>query len=462
MAGKDGTIVPPPPRGREALAWMGPAIIWMISAIATGELLFTPRIASLYGYSVLWTLILAIFLKTVLSIEIGRYAVVTGGSLLQGIKNLPGPANWGIWVIVIPQFLVAAATITGMAGSASSAIILVLPGSFTAWAAIVLLVSLALVFFGRYQGVERASIVMALAIIIALVTTAGFVFPGIVPLAAGLVPTLPPDVVFAELLPWLGFVMSGAAGLIWYSYWLTARGYGAAYYTVHRQGGEERVIEEEDLPDITHLSRGEKEEMRGWLRLMAISTTIAAAIVLLLLIALLILGTELLRPEGLLPEGPEVTAVLSVLLGEVWGPPGAWLMILAAFFAFWSTLVANLDGWTRMLGQGSIFIARQMRATGRWVSMRFYRYIYLIGLMGILPLIFVLVRLEPVTALAIAGIIEAIQIPAVAFMTIYLNRRTLPAEFRPSLFVAALTFAVGVFFAAFSVYYIYIEVLGLA
>jgi Mn2+/Fe2+ NRAMP family transporter len=441
---------------------MGPAIIWMISAIATGELLFTPRIASLYGYSVLWTLILAIFLKTVLSIEIGRYAVVTGGSLLQGIKNLPGPANWGIWLIVLPQFLVAVTTITGMAGAAGSAVILALPGSFTLWAVVVLLVSLALVYFGRYQGVERTSIVMAIAIIVALVATAGFVFPGIAPLVAGLVPVLPDDVIYAELLPWLGFVMSGAAGLIWYSYWLTARGYGAAYYTVHRPGGEEKSIEEEAIPDITRLSPNEKESMRGWLRVMAISTAIAAGIVLLLLVALLVLGAELLRPEGLLPQGPEVTAVLSVLLGGVWGTPGAWLMLLAAFFAFWSTLVANLDGWTRMLGQGSIFIARQIRATGRWVSMRFYRTIYLIGLMGVVPFIFILVQLEPVTALAIAGIVEAIQIPVVAFMTLYLNRRTLPVEFRPSLPIVILTIAVGVFFAVFSLYYISIEVLGLA
>lgn len=460
MADEDLTVVPPAPRGREVLAWMGPSIIWMISAIATGELLFTPRIASLYGYSVLWMLILAIFFKTVLSIEIGRYAVVTGGSLLQGIRDLPGPANWGVWAIVLPQVIVAVATITGMAGSASSAIILVLPGGFTAWAAIILLISLALVFFGRYQGVERASIVMALLIIVALVTSAGIVFPGLVPLAAGLAPALPPDVVFSEILPWLGFVMSGAAGLVWYSYWLTARGYGSAYYSVHRRGGEEKVIEEEDLPDIAHLSRGEKDHMRGWLRLMTISTTVAAGIVLLLLVALLILGTELLRPEGLLPQGPEVTAVLSVLLGGIWGAPGVWLMILAAFFAFWSTLIANLDGWTRMLGQGSIFIARQARAARRWVSMRFYRYVYLIGLMGVLPLAFILVRLEPVTALAIAGIIEAIQIPVVAFMTVYLNRRMLPIEFRPSLLVTVLTLSVGVFFAAFAVYYIATEFLS--
>ena len=462
MADEDRTIVPPAPRGREVVKWIGPAIIWMISAIATGELLFTPRIASLYGYTVLWTIILAIFLKALLAREIGRYAVVTGGSLLQGIKNLPGPKNWGVWIIILPQIFVAVTTITGMAGAASSAIILALPGGFVAWAIIFLLISLVLVFFGRYKGVENASIVMAIVIIVALVITAAFVFPGAEPLAAGLVPALPPDVDFAELLPWIGFMMSGAAGLIWYSYWLTARGYGSAYYTVHRRGGEEAVIEEEDLPDIGHLSPTETGRIRDWIRIMTVSTTIASSIVLILLIALLILGAELLQPQGLLPQGPEVTAVLSVLLGDVWGAPGTWLMILAAFFAFWSTIVANLDGWTRMLGQGSIFIARQVKTAGRWISMRFYRYVYLLGLMGVLPLIFIVVWPEPVTFLGMAGIVEAIHIPVVAFATLYLNRQTLPGEFRPSLGVTILTFAVGVFFAAFSVYYIAIEFLGLA
>lgn len=302
---------------------------------------------------------------------------------------------------------------------------------------------------------------MAIAIIAALVVTAGYVFPGVEPLAAGLTPTLPPDVEFSELLPWIGFLMSGAAGLIWYSYWLTARGYGSAYYTVHGQGGEETVIEEEDPPDSAHLSRSETGRLRDWVRIMTVSTVAASGIVLVLLISLLVLGAELLRPQGLLPEGPEVTEVLSMLLGDVWGPPGAWLMILAAFFAFWSTLVTNLDGWTRMLGQGSIFIARWARGAGRWVSMRFYRYVYLLGLMGVLPLILVVVRPEPVAFLAVAGIIEAIHIPVVAFATLYLNRKVLPAELQPSLLVVILTFAAGTFFAAFSVYYIVTETVAL-
>jgi hypothetical protein len=316
------------------------------------------------------------------------------------------------------------------------------------------------------------SIAMALVTIVALVITAGVVFPGFGPLAAGLVPSLPPDAQFTEILPWLGFLMSGAAGLIWYSYWLTARGYGAASSAVDAPvpgsaldmtGDPAPAVEEAEAVDLSLLppEQRQRQRLHGWIRIMTVSTAIASAIVLLLLVALMILGAELLRPRGLLPQGPEVTAVLSVLLGDVWGPPGTWLLIAAAFFSFWSTLVANHDGWTRMLSQGTIFIARQFRAGGRWVSMRFYRFVYLFGLMGAIPIVLFVIRPEPLVFLIMAGIVEAIHIPVVAFATLYLNRRTLPREFRPSKPVMVLVAAAGVFFAAFALYYIYLEAAAL-
>lgn len=465
---KNNKVVSEAPKGIDRLKWIGPAIIWIISAIATGELIFTPRIASLYGYTVLWAMLLAVFLKTLLAREIGRYAVVTGSSLLEGIKNLPGPKNWGVWLIILPQFFVAVATIVGMSGALSSAVILAVTGSFQAWAIIFLVISVALVFFGKYKGVELASIVMSLVITVALVTASILVFPGINVLIDGLLPSLPANVNFSELLPWLGFLMSGAAGLIWYSYWLVARGYGSAYYRLEQskvinksKANKFQVIEDTEPLNISNISNKEKQELKQWVNIMTFSTTVASFLILILLIALMILGAQLLGPAGLVPQGPAVTAVLSELLGEIWGVLGAALMIVAAFFAFWSTIVANLDGWTRMLGQGSIFILRQFGCTGIYLSMRFYRYLYLIGLMGIIPAIFIVIRPEPVTFLIIAGIIEAIHIPVVAFLVLYLNWRTLPVEFKPSKLVIFLTAAVGLFFMIFAAYYIYIELLGL-
>jgi hypothetical protein len=245
-------------------------------------------------------------------------------------------------------------------------------------------------------------------------------------------------------------MMSGAAGMIWYSYWLNARGYGAA----GRQAREGRGPGEAGT-----LDKADQDRLKEWIRLMAASTYIASFLVLALLIALLILGAELLMPRGLIPAGPEVTSVLSRLLSSIWGPPGAWLMVAGAFVAFSGTLVANMDGWGRMLSEGSIFIVRQLKLTGLAASARFYRYLYVIGLMVIIPAAMFFTNPEPVAFLMVAGIIEAIQIPVVALSTLYLNRRALPAGLKPSTLSVLLMIAAIAFFTFFAVYYVYIELI---
>ena len=42
----------------------------MVSAAGSGELLFTPRVGSLYGYTLLWALLLAVTFKWFINREI--------------------------------------------------------------------------------------------------------------------------------------------------------------------------------------------------------------------------------------------------------------------------------------------------------------------------------------------------------------------------------------------------------
>jgi hypothetical protein len=46
-------------------------------------------------------------LKAFINHEIGRFAVCTGAGILYGFKHLPGPRNWALWIILLPQLLVA-------------------------------------------------------------------------------------------------------------------------------------------------------------------------------------------------------------------------------------------------------------------------------------------------------------------------------------------------------------------
>jgi hypothetical protein len=73
------------------LVWIGPGFLWMVSAAGSGELLFTPRVGALYGYSLLWALLAAVALKWVINRELGRLAVCTGAPLLEALDQ----AGWG-------------------------------------------------------------------------------------------------------------------------------------------------------------------------------------------------------------------------------------------------------------------------------------------------------------------------------------------------------------------------------
>lgn len=85
--------IPDPPQGMGRVRWLGPGFLWMVSAAGSGELLFSPRIGSLYGYALLWALLAAVAFKWFINREIGRYSVCTGRTILAGYKRLPGPGN---------------------------------------------------------------------------------------------------------------------------------------------------------------------------------------------------------------------------------------------------------------------------------------------------------------------------------------------------------------------------------
>ncbi|HEX5597092.1 MAG TPA: Nramp family divalent metal transporter [Micromonosporaceae bacterium] len=425
--------IAPAPTGWRRLAWLGPGFLWMVSAAGSGELLFTPRIGSLYGYALVWALLLAVALKWFINREIGRYAVCTGRNLLAGFARLPGPPGWAIWLIVVPQILVAVSTLAGLAGAAATALVLGLPGAVRWWAVAGIAAATALVVWGRYRAVEAVATVMAIVLGIAAVVAAVAAGPSLAPLAAGVVPHVPEAADFAEILPWLGFMLSGAAGMIWYSYWLPAKGYGAAGRRPPTSGDADRL--------------------RGWIRQMTLDTSVAVGGTLIITLAFLILGAELLRPRGLVPEEERVAEVLGRLLGELWGPVGFWFMVVAVFIGFWDTVLSDQDGFSRMFASAARLLRRRPGPTDEIADRRLRRWIVLIGL-AVTPTVLYLLVGQPVTLLKVAGAIEAAHIPVVASLTLYLNRRDLPQPLRPSRVAVTGTAIAALFFTAFTAFYL--------
>lgn len=441
--------IPDSPHGWENFKWLGPSFLWMLSAAGSGELLFTPRIAALYGYSLLWALLAAVILKWFINGEVGRFSVCTGATILEGFKQLPGPKNWAIWLILLPQVVVAISTVAGLSGAAATALILVTGGTVQLWTVIIIVVTAAIVLLGQYNVVEKISSYVGIARTIAVVSAAIFVFPKLRQLTAGLVPQIPKNVQYQEILPWLGFMLAGAAGLMWYSYWVEARGYGAASVE-----GKERI-------DPKQLNREEKDKLRGWLNLMIISNTLAVVGALLAALSFLILGGELLRPQGLVPKENQVAETLGSLLGDLWGSFGFWFMIAIVFITFCSTVLSVEDGFGRMFADGTQILLQGFGVRdSRWTNEKFLQKFFIVVLLAVLPIAIYLFFGEPVSLLQTAGAIEAAHIPIVTVLTLYLNHKMLPKELRPSKIIFGGTAIAGIFFGVFAVIYL-LQLLGI-
>ncbi|MDK3159301.1 Nramp family divalent metal transporter [Kamptonema cortianum] len=346
---------PKPPQGWKQLKWYGPGLMWMISSVGSGSVLFTPRVGSRYGYEYLWALLIVILFMWVMIREVGRYTVVTGKTILDGYRDLPGPKNWAIWLIFVPQIVAAVVTIAGIGALAGSALMLAFPGNQAIYATALIVLSAILVISGQYQRVEQAASVMAGLLIVAVIVAAIQVFPEWGEFTGGLVPGIGDDFDLEFLLPWLGFILAGAAGIMWFSYWVAAREYGGPVEgdlendeTSNRNGSQD--WEDEDL------QQRRRDRLKKWLRVM--STTAAIGVVGggLVIIAFLILGAELLRPEGIIPEGIRVAEDLTTLLSEVWGEFGYWLLLGSIAIALGGTIVANQDGWPRMFADATLIL----------------------------------------------------------------------------------------------------------
>jgi Mn2+/Fe2+ NRAMP family transporter len=423
--------IPEPPRGFDRLKWLGPGFLWMVSAAGSGELLFTPRVGAMYGYALLWAMTLAVMMKWFINREIGRYAVCTGKPILEGFATLNGPKNWAVWLILVPQLVVAVAAIAGLAGSAATALILVLPGDVRLWMVVSVLASTALVVFGRYRIIEVVATVIGVALAVAAIAAAVSVAPDAAAIAGGLRPQFPDDVDYAEVLPWLGFMLSGAAGMIWYSHWVVAKGYGAA-----RGNGSH--------------TKDDVRRLRGWLTQMTLDNTVAVVGTFIITAAFLVLGTELLGAKGLVPDEDKVASVLGEMLGGIWGPVGFWFMILCVFVGFWDTVLSDQDGHGRMFAGGTRLILRSFGVRERFANEVMLRRLFVVVLVTVLPIGLYLAVGQPVNLLKIAGAVEAVHIPIVAGLTLYLNRRALPRELWPTPLSFWATIVAAAFFVAFA------------
>ena len=303
---------------------VGPGLVVAATGVGAADMVATLVAGSRYGYALLWAVIVGVILKIVLVEGAGRYTLATGKTIFEGWRSLGAWTTWYFGPYIVIWGFVYGATAMSSAAMPLAALFPVL--SLTTWAVLMGLAGFAMVWFGHYALFEKITAALVGLMFITVVGLAVIAAPNIPEMLRGLVPTLPKGGLLYTLA--LAGGVGGTITLAAYGYWLREKG----WYTPK------------------------------WMRVMRIDNTMAYVITGIFVIAMLIVGAEVVRAAGVsLSAGDrgllDLTDVLNERYGKVVGTgflAGFWAASFSSVIGVWNGVsLMFADFWGNLRGKES-------------------------------------------------------------------------------------------------------------
>jgi Mn2+/Fe2+ NRAMP family transporter len=377
---------------------LGPGLIWAMVAIGQTHVILATYCGARFGFSLLWVVLLAhIFTYPVF--EYGpRYAVATGGSLIDAYMRLPRMRIslmlfFGLLMTTIPFIIVA--SLLSVTASILTAGWPQVP--FNHWCVIISVFTAALVFAGRYRGLEVICIVMSGVLVLATVVAFCLELPDPHQLSSALTPAIPAGSMITLVA--LMRMPTDPAASIMHSVWAVKK--REAWI---REGG---------------LEAGLKKSL--------LDLRIGFGVSLLIALIFVSLGAVVLHPRGVDLEGVDLAVKLSQVYTET---VGAWtfpLFIGVAFVAIWGSYYANADGVPRMVEQLWNSVTGKSGDSERRPLRVGYTIAILLG-----GLLMATVWQRPLFLVILAVSAGLIAYPLIYLLNIYAVTRLIDEKFRPS------------------------------
>ena len=432
-------VQPPPASLASALRRIGPGMVLAASIVGSGELIATTTLGAQVGFAALWIILVSCAIKPVVQGELGRYTIATGRTGLDGFDRMPGPrfgVSWLVWIwgVTVALTLVQ---VGGMYGGVAQVLNLLVPAvSVNAWVAVCLVVTIAVLFGGGYERIEKLALVKVGCFSLLTVCAAAVLLrrPDAITtasLADGLSFRLP-AAGLATAIAVFGITGVGATELVQYPYWCVEKGY--ARYVGPRE------------PSAAWVARA-----RGWIRVMHVDILCSLVIYTLATVAFYLLGAGVLYRAGIVPAAGDTIQVLSRIYTETLGPWALWLFYAGAVVTLYGTIFAATAGHARLFADavriGGVYAREDARARRRW------RNRLLIALSIIPPVLYWFIE-SPVQMVLAGGLAQAAMLPLIGLAAIYLRHTDLPPEIQPSRATTLLLWIATAVMSAFALYYV--------
>ncbi|WP_432104938.1 Nramp family divalent metal transporter [Streptomyces sp. bgisy091] len=292
--------------------YIGPGIVVAATGVGAGDLVATLIAGSKFGYTLMWAAVIGCLVKISLAEAVGRWHLATGRTLFDGWRTLGGWTTVYFAVYVVVWGFVYGAT--AMSSSALPLVALFPDGpGLKVWAIITGLIGLVFVWFNRYAVFEKAMTVLVGVMFVVVVYVAIRVAPDMGAAFAGLLPVLPDG----SLVYTLGLIggVGGTITMAAYGYWVNAKGWSGP----------------------------------SWMKVMRIDNRIAYITTGIFVVAMLIVGAELLHASQIaLTKGDKGLIDLGDILEDRFGGATAKLFLVGFFAASFSSLIGVWHGVSLM------------------------------------------------------------------------------------------------------------------
>lgn len=120
-----------PPRTMEGIVKeLGPGLIVAGAVVGSGELIATTATGAEAGFYLMWLIIIGCLIKVFVQVEMGRFAICSGQTSLEGMAKVPGPrigpANWVLWFWLV-TITVSTVQLGGIIGGVGQALAISAP-----------------------------------------------------------------------------------------------------------------------------------------------------------------------------------------------------------------------------------------------------------------------------------------------------------------------------------------------
>ncbi len=425
---------------------IGPGIVAAGVGLGSSEFILFPFIASQVGLAFLWAAVLGVTLQFFLNIEIERYTLATGETVLTGFSRLG--RHFGL-VMVLMALLTGAWP--GWAATSGTLVTYMIGGDATLIAIAMMVLAALMLTFSRvvFRTLER-TLTLKVALTAGLFGIALlFAIPGEAALEGArkaMSPVLPVEALgWSVILGAIAFAGMGGAGNLCQSNWIRDKGFGMGAHAprivspllgepVAAAGtGWRFAIDAESL-----------RRWRAWWRLANVeqlSTFFAISILTIGFTSLL--AFALLRDQPNLPEDIGFLRVQGEVLGQ---RVGSWFGIFfwgMGAFALFGTAIGILDIVSRL----SADVIHTTYGRGRSESFVYMLVVWALALFGIAALAAEVA--QPLVLIVLSACVAGFAMFLYAPLLLVLNLRLLPKELRPGpMRISALVTATLVFGAA--------------